>query len=130
MKRKPIPIPAGAHVFEVPVYGGRVALCLTREAYNKVSKAIDGTEYKQIHACRGVTQRMRDGNNSTVYMLGVFEDHDQTLVHELAHMTFAILAHAGVPINLKNDEAFAYLIDELYAKAREGIRKIRRRKAR
>ncbi|QDH84574.1 hypothetical protein Axy21_046 [Achromobacter phage vB_AxyP_19-32_Axy21] len=52
--------------------------------------------------------------------IGVFVDgavyRRQTLVHELVHACMEILGDAGVPVERSNNEALAYLLDNLYAR--------------
>lgn len=119
----------GVDVFPVPIYGGRVMLCIKRDAYDRAHTSLEASPYKHTKDVRGVTSRHVDGDNKAVYLIGVFEDTQQTLVHELAHATFYILSHAGVPVTPKNDEAFAYLIDALFGECQKAIKRLRRRKS-
>ncbi len=124
--KKPARDPKGSASFPVPLYGGRVLLCLAREAYNKASVQLDAGECKGIDACSGLSNRHAENGNKSVYLIGVFDGKQSTMVHELVHTTFAVLAHAEVPISRRNDEAFAYLMDTLFSDSLAALRKIKR----
>lgn len=44
---------------------------------------------------------------------------DSILIHEITHATFQLLESRGVPINIENDEAFAYLHQAIYLKCKK-----------
>lgn len=114
--------------FCIPVYTGRAVLCLTRDAYIKARKQFEefGPE-RDLKATYGLFVPLRDEKkNERVYLIGWFDRKPATLVHELAHMTFEILTYSGVPISKRNDEAFAYLIDALFAASIDASKRVRR----
>lgn len=54
--------------------------------------------------------------NVAFFMVGVFDGNYATLVHELAHCTFFVLEHVGVPVKRgAPNESFCYLLDHLYS---------------
>ena len=120
---------AGSESFPIPVYGGRVIICITREAHDREHEALDGGKYKQANQVRGVCSFHTEKDNRAVYLLGVFEETQQTLVHELVHLVFGVLSHASVPITRRNDEAFAYLMDTLFKESTDAIKRIRKRRS-
>lgn len=101
--------------FKMPVYSGRVIVCLTRPAFKKIRQEADGYEEgAELEHTYGVQVRTRDKKkNESVYIIGWFDKKLSTLVHELAHLTFDVLTYSGVRVSKSNDEAFAYLIDAL-----------------
>lgn len=111
--------------FDVPIYGGRVVLCLEREEYDRAHRKLEGESYKYLDEVQGVSSKHASPGR-TVYLVGVFKGGAQTLVHELVHTAFSILAHANVPVTKRNDEAYAYLVDHLYAKSIPIMRKARK----
>ena len=127
MKKKPHRDPPGTATFPVPVYSGRVLFCLSEKAWGDAYKGLTGLEEKHGNNY-GLSTRIADDKQRSVYLVGVFDNGQSTLVHELVHTTFAILSHSGVPITRRNDEAFAYLMDSLYSGCLDAWKNIRRRK--
>lgn len=117
-----------AYSFPVPLYSGRVLICVTRDAYNRAHKKYLGSEDKHLSGVFGTSRRGSDKDKNSVYLVGVFEGGDTTLVHELVHVTFSILSHSGVPISVKHDEAFAYLMDSLYTAAMPAVQRLRKKR--
>lgn len=56
-----------------------------------------------------------DDDNNTVYCWIHRDVTQSTLVHELTHAATHILSGSGVPVNVTNDEALAYLIEYLFS---------------
>ena len=113
----------------MPVYSGRVVLCVTRDAWQRTQRQIDDSEYKNIAGVHGLSTRLYDTDkDESVYLIGVFDGRDRTLVHELAHTCFEMLTYSGVPISRRNDEAFAYLMDSLYGLVMDAAKRLRKRK--
>lgn len=114
MEQDKKPWPANAVTHEVPLYGSCVYFVQSLADYNLCMDF-----YKMKHSkddCVGKVQwcvNKKDG--TTFFMLGVFDGKPSTLVHELAHLTFFVLAHVGVPVKEgKPNEAYCYLLDSLY----------------
>jgi len=128
--RKMPPAPDGAATFPVPLYGGRILLCITRDSYAEALEQLKDDPYDHIKEVSGVSSKHAELDSRAVYLVGVFEGGQKTLVHELAHTTFSILAHSSVPVNARNDEAFAYLMDSLFALCVDAMKEIRRRRKR
>lgn len=53
--------------------------------------------------------------------INVSEIKTTTLEHELIHLSWAILAHAGIKLSLNNHEALAYLYENLLKQCKEII---------
>jgi len=117
--------PKGSASFPVPLFLGRVRVCITRDAYNQSHQFFEGLPYKYVKDVQGVSSKHlhKDG---TVYLVGIFSGGDGTLVHELVHTATSILAHSAVPFTAKNDEALAYLMDSLFVASKEAIKRARR----
>ncbi len=83
--------PSGSVTFPVPVYGGRILLCLTRKAYKTAQKALDiKEEYEStdLATIRGLSSRHAELDQRSVYLIGYFDNTPPTRIHELAHTTF------------------------------------------
>lgn len=107
----------------IPVYGGRLFVCTSREDYIKVRAKYEDDDGESLKDCMGVSERCSDKKQRSVFLIGVFDGGLQTLVHELGHTTFSVLRHASVPVNRRDDEAFCYLLDCLYEKCAPHILK-------
>ncbi len=118
--------PIGSATFRVPLYGGRVLICPTREAYSRALELLDGDPDPCTKEYVGVLLELSEGRKPVrkVYLLGWFDQNVGTLIHELSHLTFRVLRHAAVGISQTNDEAYAYLMDALYMKATKAARRI------
>lgn len=117
--------PKGSITFPVPLFPGRVLICQTRNAYQIAHKQLYGHEYEDVEGVRGLSSKAIY-NRKVVYLVGVFDRCDSTLVHELLHTSMSVLKYAGVPISKKNDEVLAYLMDSLFEASKTAMKKVRR----
>ena len=67
MSRRICRDPRGTTSFTVPVYGGRVLLCKNRAVYNKALKQIGVDEDDELHAYKGISQRVTDVQQHSIY---------------------------------------------------------------
>ncbi len=116
----------GSTSFRIPVYSGRVLLCLTRDAYQTALERLDEEPDDRLKEYDGALQEIFEGKKThrKVWLLGWFDGEPATLIHELCHTTFRILRHADVGISQTNDEAYAYLLDALYSKCIHAAKRI------
>lgn len=121
--------PPDSATYRVPLYGGRMLLCFTREAYQSALEELDGEPDPQLKEYVGVLTEQSEGKKPVrkVWLLGWFDKNLGTLIHELSHTTFRVLRHAGVGISQTNDEAYAYLMDALYMGATKAARRVDKR---
>ena len=55
-------------------------------------------------------------SGETLFMIGVFDGDQGTLVHECSHLAFNLLDYVGVPVEAgASNEAYAYLIEFFYS---------------
>lgn len=123
--------PKGCASFKVPVFAGRVVLALTRNNYAGALKKLEGQHTPTADSLRNVvgqTSTVTTKDGRVLHVIGVFEEANKTLVHELVHATFRILTECGVPISRRNDETFAYLMDALFSESQKAIARLRRRR--
>ena len=114
MEQETKPWPASAVTHNVGLYGTTVYFVQSVADYNL---CMDFYGMKHIKDdCLGKVQWCTNKKDGTsFFMVGVFDGASGTLVHELAHATFFILAHVGVPVKEgKPNEAFCYLLDSMY----------------
>jgi hypothetical protein len=108
--------------FTVPIYSGTVCVYTSREEYSAAWKELEGDAVEDVDEMDGVSSRHSDKKKSSVYLIGVFDGDEGTLVHELVHTVFEMLSHAGIPISKRNDEVFAYLMAALYREALQAMK--------
>lgn len=95
-------------VFPIPIYGGRLMLCCTREEWESVAWAYDGDP--DTENCKGLAIRYLNDEGRT-YVIGIFDGAVDTFVHELAHTAFHLLGDVGIPVEAgEANESFTYLI--------------------
>ena len=116
MPRKPKAAPveyAYIPLFQIPIYNGKVLLCLTREEWASIALAYDGEP--DTENCKGLSIRYLNEEGRT-YVVGVFDGTIDTFAHELAHAAFRILGDVGVPVEDEGaaNEAYAYLLGWLF----------------
>lgn len=102
--------PAYAYIpyFPIPIFGGKLLLCLTREEWAGVAEVYDGDP--DTDGCKGLSIQYRTAEEGRIYAIGVFDGAVDTFVHELAHAVFHILGDVGVPVeDGAANECFAYL---------------------
>ncbi|TCG09346.1 hypothetical protein BZM27_05965 [Paraburkholderia steynii] len=111
MPRKPKTAPVEwleIPVFPIPIYAGKVLLCVTRDEWSSVAHAYDSDP--DTDGCKGLAIRHLNDDGRT-YVIGVFDGATDTFVHELAHTVFHLLGDVGIPVESgEANEAFTYLI--------------------
>lgn len=123
---KPLKALPGSKIFNVPLYGWPVVFCTSRAAYTRYIELLDGEVY-EVDGFRGVSHHVKDKRSKSHFMVGWFDSAPSTLIHELTHTTFAVLAHAEVKFDADNHEAFAYLMDALYTESMRVAKALRKR---
>ncbi len=107
---------ARAVFIPIPLYGGEVVLCRTREEWSAVAAKF-GMPQDDVIGTLDITHELQCDDGRRVSMIGVFDGAIPTLAHELLHAAIATLAHVGIPINQETDEALTYLFDHLLTAA-------------
>ena len=94
--------------FLIPIYAGKVLLCVTRDEWASVAAAYDSDP--ETDGCKGLAIRHITEEGRT-YVLGVFDGAVDTFVHELAHTVFHLLGDVGIPVESgEANEPFTYLL--------------------
>lgn len=110
-----------AKEFLLPIYNDRLVLITSMEAgrvyYKKKGYDFDeevGTgNMEEFH---GFTQRLDDRKGKSVFVVAVFDGKLETLVHEIAHLSFDICSGRGIEFEeFKANEAYCYLIGYLFS---------------
>lgn len=98
----------------IPIYGGTAYLVRTRKKYNEALAFLNHAPMQEKYkGCQITLENKKDGG--VIYLIGIFDNSAQTMVHECSHATFDILGRAGVPVeNDRPNEAFCYMIDWLF----------------
>lgn len=98
----------------VPLFKcGRVYLFTDRQVLTRATEAL-GVESEELNSSIGVSRQIEGPDGEYAFVLGVFEGGVSTLVHELAHVTFNIMARVGVTVDEReNNETFCYMLEEL-----------------
>ncbi|HDR9868488.1 TPA: hypothetical protein QDE31_01695 [Burkholderia cenocepacia] len=107
---------ARAVFIPIPLYGGEVVLCRTREEWSAVAAKF-GIPASSSAGTFGITHELQCEDGRRISLIGVFDGAIPTLAHELLHSAIATLAHVGIPINRETDEALTYLFEHLLAAA-------------
>jgi hypothetical protein len=94
-------------VFPIPLYAGKVLLCMTPDEWASVAE-LYGSD-PDTENCKGLSIRYFTPEEGRIYAIGVFDGAIDTLVHELAHATFHLLGDVGVTLEDGGaNEAFTY----------------------
>jgi hypothetical protein len=94
-------------VFPIPVFGGKLMLCCSREEWSALAEAYAGDP--DTEGCHGLTIRYRTKEDGRVYAIGVFDGNIDTFIHELAHAVFFLLGDVGVTLEDGGaNEAYTY----------------------
>ena len=100
--------------FAVPLYFGRVYIFDNKETMRQAEEYLTKAPC-ELSPGLGRALELRNDDGRYVFLVGVFNGSTSTLVHELAHTTFFILAAAGVPLDKDGtNEAYCYLLDSLF----------------
>lgn len=98
----------------VPLFRcGRVYLFTDRQMLAEATTAL-GVEMDDLDGSEGVSQQIEGQEGEYAFILGVFDRKLTTLVHELSHVTFNIMARVGVTVDAQDpNETFCYMLEEL-----------------
>lgn len=96
-------------IVNVAVYDFRVVFITDEKNWRKYFK-------DDPMDCDGLARRCyNEITEETVFFVGVFNNRLSTLVHEINHICFFLLAHVGVPVEPgAPNEAFCYLSGYLF----------------
>jgi hypothetical protein len=94
--------------FLIPIYAGKLLLCVTRDEWASVAHMYDGDP--DTENCKGLAIRYLSDEGRT-YVIGVFDGAIDTFVHELAHTVFHLLGDVGIPVESgEANEAYTYAL--------------------
>lgn len=100
--------------YHVPIYGGIVKLCTTREDFLSILEEHDEDSELNVADCCGISKFIYcEEGEGPVYAVGVFDEDLLTVVHEFGHIAVYIADHAGWQISEATTEPFSYLLEEL-----------------
>lgn len=107
--------------FRIPVYGGKVVFIVFKNTWRRViselkARGFNTRSYKGWHHIYGlqIDEHIKD-QRCFVVILKKKRGIEDALVHELYHLTQAILEYKEVPYSKGGaNEPYAYLIGELY----------------
>lgn len=88
----------------------------TREQYEAFLKRRHGKDApEQGGFYRGCVDEIERKDKSSCFYLWFESGREEvlTIIHETNHLVFRLLMYAGVKLNLKTEEAFAYLQEDL-----------------
>lgn len=106
----------------IPVFGGRVGLCTTREEFMQALAYLSrSTSDRDLAYAAGVTTGLQSPTSGRLYLVGVFDGTLRTLVHELAHVTFMLSDDIGIETDEGAREAFCYFLDSMFEQFQETI---------
>jgi hypothetical protein len=95
--------------FPIPVFGGKLLLCLTREEWAAVAIMYDSDP--DTDGCKGLSIQYRTPEEGRIYCIGIFDGAVDTFVHELDHAVFHVLGDVGIPLEDGGaNEAHTYLL--------------------
>ncbi len=108
-KKKRTPAWLYIPVFPIPIYAGKLLLCMTREEWSALAQAYDGDP--DTENCKGLAIRYLTPEEGRVYVIGVFDRSVDTFIHELAHTVFHLLDDVGIPLEDGGaNEAYTYML--------------------
>lgn len=107
-------------VIDVPIYGGKLVYVDSYKQWDRWEKHLTRKKPEKLRSGVGCSTAFR-APTSTFYMVGVFDPDSTILVHELAHIAFAILEDVEIPIGGDN-EVYCYLLDTLYSEVRSRVK--------
>lgn len=115
-------------MFSVPIYGGTVLVCCTREEWSSLAVVYDSDP--ETDGCKGLAIQYLTPEEGRVYAIGVFDNAVDTLVHELDHTTFNILGDVGVLLedggaNESHTYLLGWLVREVFPVFEATVRKRR-----
>jgi hypothetical protein len=111
---KPKQWPAKIKRHRIPIYGGYLMVVKSLADQKAVLDFMGVEKDAPCKSDAGSTMFLTNSKGVAHFLVSVFSGGTQCLVHELAHVTFMVLNHAGVT-ETGNNEAHCYLLDALYA---------------
>lgn len=103
--------------YRVPLFdSGRIYLCRSRDEFRQAMNFI-GVPADKIESLNGLCRHFEnETTNENIYMLGVFNGKESTLVHECAHATFFICNDYGVTVDTGSaNETYCYMLDRMFS---------------
>ena len=70
----------------------------------------------------GTSTHMVNPEGKSLYLVGVYDKSISTLIHELAHVIFAIGEHVGIKAYDSSGEPLCYLLGDLYDNLHKGLK--------
>lgn len=111
---------------DVPLFTGKVYLVTTMKEYNQLLKHVDQAKCTDVVAGKALFLKNYTTGECN-YIVGVFNGSIETLVHELAHITFFILNEHGVSIqDGQTNETYCYLLGSLFNSLKDYINESKR----
>lgn len=95
---------------EIPVYGGFLHFYTDFAKFNAHHKKANKEEVE--HAL-GWTSEYREGESHNI-MVGVFDNSQQTLVHECIHVCLLVFDRVNIDPTAESGEVMAYFTDCLF----------------
>jgi hypothetical protein len=97
-------------VFVAQPYGSNIYGAFDRETFHQLAA------HFEIGAAgvNGAIGMVATDGLGTI-LLGVFDGAKSTLVHEAGHAAFRVLHRASINTTVDNDEAFCYLLDNIFS---------------
>lgn len=100
-----------AKVFKMAPWPGTLVFTVDREEWFRLYAKRDGVNPEAFQTSSGLTW-----DDKGYHLVGVFDNSQSTLVHELGHATMDILNHAnaGDYVTGQHQEQFCYLLGHLF----------------
>jgi hypothetical protein len=111
-----VTIPRGLYKIPIHLYGGIALFAKDRKAFEKGYKYLHGEDYPDdTTEGAGLTLREAISKDGTMYYLcGVFDEQQDTIVHESGHLATIVMKRAGINAHDDDGESFCYLLEFLY----------------
>ena len=103
--------------YAVPLFNsGRIYLCRSRGEFREAMRAI-GVDPGNVDSLNGLCRHYEnEDSGENIYVLGVFNGSDSTLVHECAHATFFVCHDFGVKVDTGSaNETYCYMLDRMFS---------------
>ena len=94
-----------------------VHVFFTKEDYNNALLWREGATHKTYIgvAYESILENNETNEESHLFMIGIFVNDSEVVVHECAHMARFLLNYIEQPLNDKHDEMMPYLVQYLYS---------------
>lgn len=103
--------------YSVPLFNsGRIYLCKTMDEFGEVMNFV-GLNSDSVNSLNGLCRHFEnETSGENIYVIGVFNGSESTLVHECAHAAFFICHDFGVKIeSTAANETYCYMIDRMFS---------------